>query len=94
MGEEEGFNTEWATTNRIGWQLKALRFKKGRNETTKKRERFWTITADAFTGLCQAYGLIKMVGNSKVSFSKPDTPMLMSEMVKMAERSEPKRKMK
>ena len=59
LGNEEGFETEWASPKSIGWQLKSLRFKKGRNPSTKKRERYWTISAGAFFGLCQAYGVVK-----------------------------------
>ena len=75
IGDEEGFNTEWASPKSIGWQLKALRFMKGRNPKTSKRERFWTISADAFTGLCQAYGVVKMLANNTESpLSNHDTP--------------------
>ena len=75
LGEEEAFNTEWASSKSIGWQLKALRFNKGRNPKTRKRERFWTITADAFIGLCQAYGVVKVAtGKTEPLISNHDTP--------------------
>ena len=75
LGEEEGFNTEWASPNSIGWQLKALRLKRGRNPATRKRERFWTITTDALIGLCQAYGVVRaFTQNASLKGSNHDTP--------------------
>ena len=60
ISEDEGFNTEWVSAKSIGWQLKALRFTKGRNPTIGKREKFWEITVDGLVGLCQGYRLITM----------------------------------
>ena len=73
LGDDEGFETEWASPKSIGWQLKSLRFKKGRNPSSKKRERYWTITAGAFFGLCQAYGVVQSsLGKSEYQSSDQD----------------------
>lgn len=59
IGKREGFDTDWATPRAIGWQLKKLRLKKGRDSGTSDRTRFWKITVDNLIGLGRAYGLIK-----------------------------------
>jgi len=59
MGEENGFETEWATANAVGWQLKALRFEKWRDPKTEKRGRARTIDIESFKALCIAYGILR-----------------------------------
>lgn len=77
IGGDEGFNTEWVSPVKIGRKLKALRFQKGRNPQTRKRERFWTISADVFIGLCQAYGVVRTITKKTESpHSNRDTPQV------------------
>ena len=59
VGELEEWSADWASPKSVGWQLKALRFSKDR-DTTTKRNRARVITKDAFIALCQAYGLVRV----------------------------------
>jgi hypothetical protein len=59
LGEDLGWDVEWATARAVGWRLKALRFEAGR-DSTQKRDRSRTMEGEAFVELCQGYGLVKL----------------------------------
>jgi hypothetical protein len=69
LGEEMGWDVEWATAKAVGWRLRSLRFEAGR-DSSKNRNRSRTMEGEAFVELCQGYGLVKL-GVSENYFSDP-----------------------
>jgi hypothetical protein len=59
IAEQEGLNSEWASSRSIVWQLRSLRFDRDRDSSSSKRTRLRVITSERLIKLCQAYGLVK-----------------------------------
>jgi hypothetical protein len=79
IGEEEEFDTEWATPKAVGWQLRALRSMKGRDTTSRKGDKNRRLSREAFINLCLAYGVLSARPKNSDDGDYPDPTIKRSE---------------